>query len=148
MGTEVCTSAKRCGVDPASRWTIQPASARIAASKPDGSNWDGFGGAPDPYVRLFCPASMGTETSATSEASNTTSPTWTNGSCRLTAQQLTTTGFAFDAFDGDGFFGGADDLIAPKTTKVLTEMDLLSGAVTHGPVSSLTSVRFVITQTP
>lgn len=120
----------------------------INASKPDGAGWDSFGGAPDPFVRMFCPATATSQTSVTSAASDTRSPTWTTGSCTITAQSLTSAGFAFEVFDDDAFLGGADDRISPKITKVLTDADLLSGAVSHGASSGLTSIRFTLTLVP
>lgn len=39
-----------CGVDPASQWSIRVLGGTISQRGPDGSTWDAFGGAPDPYV--------------------------------------------------------------------------------------------------
>jgi hypothetical protein len=131
-----------------SRWRVQPASGRINPTKTDGSGWDFAGGDPDPFVRMFCPATASSQTSVTTPAGDTLTPAWTTGSCTITAQALTSTGFAFELFDDDSFLGGADDRISPKVTKVLTDAELLSGAVSHGATSGLTSIRFTLTLVP
>lgn len=147
MGDACAAMSQTCILDPQSRWTVHPASARINATKPSGSNWDTLGD-PDPYVNLYCPATASSVTDATSSLDNAYQPMWTDGECTMTADELMTTGFAFSVLDSDGLLGGSDDSIAPKTTKVLSESDLRSGTVSHGATSGLASIRFTLTRVP
>lgn len=148
MTGDACSTAQTCILDPQSQWTVHPASAAVNSSKPSGSGWDSFGGAPDPYVDLYCPASASSITDSSSSVDNSYQPTWSDGECTVTADQLMTTGFAFAVFDSDGLLGGADDSIAPKTTKVLTEAELRAGMVSHGATSGLGSIQFSLTRVP
>ncbi|MDP3504771.1 MAG: hypothetical protein Q8S33_30815 [Myxococcales bacterium] len=145
MPNQACT-AQQCGLDPQSMWRVRATTARIAARKLNGDNWDGFGGDPDGYVNLYCPATSSSVTDSSSEVTNSFTPMWTDSECTMTASALLTSGFAFAVFDADGLLGGADDLIAPKTTVMVTEATLMAGTVMRGPVSALTSITFTFTR--
>lgn len=145
MMNESCTN-QACGIDPQSMWRVRPTSARVAATKIGGSSWDSFGGDPDPFVNVYCPATSSSVTASTSTVDNSYTPTWTSGECTMTAAALMSAGFAFSVYDSDGVLGGADDLIAPKTTVVLTSATLMAGTVTRGPISALTSITFTLTR--
>lgn len=147
MGQACAPSTQTCGLDPQSQWVVHPVSAGINSTKPSGSNWDTLGD-PDPYANLYCPATAGSVTAATSSLNNDYQPMWNDGECTLTADQLMTTGFAFSVYDSDGLLGGADDLIAPKTTMVVTESDLNSGTISFGATSGLMSITFSLTGVP
>lgn len=145
MMNEACAN-QSCGLDPQSMWRVRPTMGTVTMRKPNGDNWDGFGGEPDPYVNLYCPATASSITVTSSEASNTLTPSWTTGSCVLTAAQLLSAGFAFSVYDADGFFGGADDLILAKTTVPVTTADLMAGSISRGPASALVSIAFTFTR--
>lgn len=145
MMNQACAN-QTCGLDPQSMWRIHPTMGQVTMKKTNGDNWDGFGGAPDPYVNLYCPATAASITDTSSEASNTLSPTWTDGECVVTAAQLLADGFAFSVYDADGFFGGADDSIIGKTTVTVTMADLMAGSRAHGPGSALVSISFSLTR--
>lgn len=145
MTNQACTT-QQCGLDPQSMWRVRATSARIAARKLNGDNWDGFGGDPDGTVDLYCPSTSSSVTDSSSEVTNSFTPTWTDGECTLTAAALLSSGFAFAVFDADGLFGGANDQIAPKTTVPVTEATLMAGTVMRGPVSALTSITFTFTR--
>ncbi len=145
MTNEACT-AQACGFDPQSMWRLHPSTARVAPTKLSGSGWDPGGAAPDPYVQLFCPATSSSFTDRTASASTTLTPSWSDGECVMTAAQLMSTGFAFAVYDADGLLGGADDLIAPKTTVMVSGADLMAGTLTRGPVSALTSITFTFSR--
>jgi len=145
MNTEACNS-QMCGLDPQSRWRVHASTARIAATKLGGAGWDSLGGDPDGYVDLYCPATNSGITDSSSPVTNSFTPSWTDGQCTMTAAALLSTGFAFAVLDSDGLLGGADDLIAPKTTVTVTGATLMAGTVTRGPVSALTSITFTFTR--
>ena len=145
MTNQACTT-RQCGLDPQSMWRVRATTARIAAKKLNGDNWDGFGGDPDGTVDLYCPATSSSVTDSSSEVTNSFTPTWTEGECTMTAAALLSSGFAFAVVDADGLFGGANDQIAPKTTVTVTEATLMAGTVMRGPVSALTSITFTFTR--
>jgi hypothetical protein len=133
-----------CAIDPASMWRVQAVSAQIAMNKANGSAWDTFGGAPDVFVTLFCPAtaSSGIDTPT---VDNSYLPAWTTGSCVMTAGALQSTGFAFSVTDEDGLFNG-NDTISGKTTVRLMAADFNSPTLMRGPVGQTTSITFSLTR--
>ncbi|MCA3016937.1 MAG: hypothetical protein INH41_31525 [Myxococcaceae bacterium] len=117
----------------------------IAPNRPAGTAWDP-GSGPDPFVDLYCPATATAITSSTDIARDSLMPVWTlSSSCVLTAQVLSTTGFAFRVFDSDF---PSDDEIAPRTVVRLSSSELLAGTASRGPVASLTNIMFAITLVP
>lgn len=145
MNNQACNS-QMCGLDPQSMWRIRATTARIMATKIGGAGWDSFGGDPDGYVDLYCPATSSSITDSSSEVTNSLTPSWTDGECTMTAAALMSSGFAFAVYDSDGILGGADDLIAPKTTVMVTGTTLMAGTVMRGPVSALISITFTFTR--
>lgn len=141
MGSEGCTNGM-CGLDPMSRWRFRPTRATISM------NWDNGSNPSDVYIKMWCPATASSVTSSTDFDPDTNSPTWTmGGQCTLTAQQLTTTGFAFQAIDDDGLFG--EETVCSRTTVVLTAAELLGGSsFMRGPVGGVTSITFSVMQVP
>ncbi len=120
---QVCGADQTCGIDPASTWTIQPVSASISTTN-QGADWDLGGGAPDPYVSLWCPPSASTPVS-TPAVQDSFSPTWSTGGCSMKAKDLLSVGFALAVFDQDVSF---DDTIASKGTIVPKEQELIQGS--------------------
>lgn len=123
---DICTSEQICAVDPASMWIVQPTAAMISTTN-NGASWDPGGGAPDPFVNLYCPASAAAITSATPFVSDTFTPTWTTGGCTMSAKDLMAAGVGIEVWDDDNL---VNDLIAAKGTIVVTEEDLRAGAIT------------------
>lgn len=70
-GSLSCLSGT-CGVDPSSQWVLTIVDGTVSQRGPDGSTWDGFGGAPDPFV---CVTVSGTR-HCTRAPADTFSPAW------------------------------------------------------------------------
>ncbi len=121
-GMQICKAAQSCGVDPESTWVVHPAAAVIAA-KNGAADWDLGGGAPDPYVHLWCPPTAPTPV-VTPTVNDSLTPSWTTGSCTLKAKDLLTAGFAVQVFDEDI---AVPDPVSTKRTVVPTESQLLEG---------------------
>lgn len=140
--TDLCKADQTCGLDPAGRWQLQPTSAQVA---PDnfGVGWDSFGGAPDTFLELWCPATQSNITSSTPTVTNDYAPTWTSGSCTATAAQWLADGLGFDAWEDDGL---SDDLMTAFTVVPLSETDLRAGTKTIGPAEGLDSLTFTLTK--
>ncbi|MBL8940923.1 MAG: hypothetical protein JNM69_40645, partial [Archangium sp.] len=96
------------------------------------------------YVDLYCPSNETSVTSSTPTVTDSSSPSWSSGGCVMTAAELLSLGFAFAVYDEDG--ATADDRIAAKTTVTVTQSDLMSGTLTRGPMSSLTSITFTFSR--
>jgi hypothetical protein len=140
-GRQICKADQRCGVDPESSWVLHPATAIIAAKNGAGGDWDVGGGAPDPYVHLWCPATATTPV-VTPTVNDTLTPTWATGSCTMKAKDLLTAGFALQVFDEDISFA---DPVSTKQTIVATESQLQAGKVEIA-APPLTFLRVELTQ--
>ncbi len=66
------TCSGGCKVDPNALWNIVAVRGEFAATKRDGSAWDPFNGAPDPYLKITVQNHAG----QTDNGSNTYTPTW------------------------------------------------------------------------
>lgn len=131
-----CGGGSPAGVDPASRWKVQPASGSVRTT----DTWDVGGGAPDPFVRVWCPADAGTVTATAEVVSDSFVPAWTTttGSCVMTAGELMSRGFDIAVDDEDIT---VNDPIAARTTVKLTQGDFDAGfrEITNG--TTLPSLR-------
>ena len=115
---ESCMPSGVCGINANSTWFLSIDSATIASTKPDGSAWDAFGGAPDPFVQL--------DSKRTSTKQDSFTPTWQEGST-YTANNLLVQGVTVSLFDEDV---SANDPIGDPTTIRPTEADLRTGLLT------------------
>jgi hypothetical protein len=115
-------------------WTVQPASATIA-TKNGTSDWDLGGGAPDPYVSLWCPPTA-VNAVVTPTVNDSFSPTWTTGGCTVKAKDLLTAGFAVQVFDEDI---SAADAVGTKHAIVPNESELIAGNtnISGAPLTAL-----------
>lgn len=138
--TDICKADQTCGLDPTATWRAMPTTARIAATKASGANWDLASG-PDTEIRLWCPATASIISAVMPEVGDDYSPSWTTGGCTATAAQFLGAGFAFEALEKDG---SGDDAITPRTVSTVTEAQLRAGMKLVGPVAELVSmsVRF------
>jgi hypothetical protein len=104
-------------------------------TKNGASDWDVGGGAPDPYVQLWCPPSAVTPVTSAG-VTDSFSPTWTTGGCTVKAKDLLAMGFAVQVLDEDV---AVSDPIGAKITVSPTETELLAGSkvVSSGPLTSL-----------
>jgi len=86
------------------KYSIQPMMASIPLLDPnDGADWDADSSAPDVVVELSCPKDGSTVFVSTSEVSSYT-PTWTNGACEATAEELMKSPMSINVIDVDAFF--------------------------------------------
>ena len=130
---QVCKADQTCGVDPGSRWLVQPTSAGINPNN-NGSSWDGEGSPPDVFVRMKCPGAAVTET----PESESYSPTWTSGGCIAQASALLAEPWVFQVWDSDV---SSNDTITSPLGYQFTEEALTAGTVilqASGGMKSLT----------
>jgi hypothetical protein len=139
-GKQICKADQACGVDPESMWKVQPVSATVA-TKNGAADWDVGGGAPDPYVSMWCPPSA-TAPLVTPTVKDSFSPMWTTGGCTVKGKDLLSLGFAVQVFDEDI---AAPDAVGTKRTVVPTEAELLAGSVTVSG-APLTTLRIELKQ--
>ncbi len=139
-GRQICKADQACGVDPESTWVLHPSAATIAA-KNGAADWDVGGGAPDPYVSLWCPPTNPAAV-VTPTVNDSLSPSWTTGSCTLKGKDLLSTGFAFQVFDEDI---AVADPVSTKQTVVATEAQLQAGKI-EITAPPLTFLRFELKQ--
>lgn len=130
---ETCMPTGVCGVNPNSTWFFAVDSAVIASTKTDGSAWDAFGGAPDPFVQL--------DTKRTSTKQDTFTPTFQEGTT-YTATNLLNQGVSITVYDEDV---SANDLIGGPTTVRPTEADLRTGVLTVKNLGRAQSITFTLT---
>lgn len=126
---QVCKTDQTCGVDPESLWRVQPSAAVIAAND-NGVAWDALGGAPDPFVSLYCPAGSAAPTASTPSVADSFMPTWATtvpAHCVMKARDLVSTGVGVAVWDEDV---SDDDVIASKGAVPVTEAQLLAGSAT------------------
>lgn len=131
---DVC-SAGACALDPTSRWLVRPTTLTVQAG------WDATSPA-DVELGLWCPASMSSITAIMPKVDDDNTPSWSSGGCTLTADQLITTGFDFDAIDQDVF---DFQQIAARTHVSITEAHLRAGVRT-GSIGTITSITFTLTR--
>jgi hypothetical protein len=67
-----CTAAGACEPDPTTRWTVEAVDGMVLERKSDGSNWDPFGGLPDPFVCV----TIASDRECSASVSDTLSPVW------------------------------------------------------------------------
>jgi hypothetical protein len=133
---QACTAAQSCALDPTSKWRIQPTSAQVASTN-QGSDWDIGGGAPDPFVELWCPSTAATSV-RTPTVNDSYMPTWSSGGCTMTEIDLLSVGFAVAVWDEDV---SVNDPISGKGTIAPTEANLNAAFI------NLTAMPTLITMT-
>lgn len=136
-GNQVCRAGvASCGIDPASRWRVQPVSAVITATN-NGTDWDGDASAPDVVVKMTCPPTSAPVMSQTPEVQSLT-PAWSTGGCVTTAAALFAQPWLFQVFDIDLV---ADDTITSGLQVQFDEADLTAGSTAISPVGGLQSLQ-------
>lgn len=130
---ETCTSSGFCGISPNSTWFFAVDSATISSTKADGSAWDAFGGAPDPFVQL--------DGKRTSTQQDTFTPVFAEGTT-YTATNLLTQGVSVTVYDEDV---SANDAIGGPTFVRPTEADLRLGVLTVKNLGRAQSITFSLT---
>lgn len=130
---ESCLPSGLCGITPNSTWFFAADHATVATTKSDGSAWDPFGGAPDPYVQL--------DSTRTSIKQDTFSPIWQEGTT-YTATNLLSQGVSVTVYDSDP--NSSDDLIGGPTTVRPTEADLRRGTLTVNNLGQVISISFTM----
>lgn len=136
-GANVCLTGGYCGVDPESKWLIQPFSAAIAASN-NGTSWDGDSSPPDVVVTTTCPPASAPTVSKTSP-SESYSPAWSTGGCVAKAKYLLGGPVIFTLDDADMAF---DDSITSALSFQVEAGDFSSGQVSLGAANGLKSIVF------
>lgn len=140
-----CLTAQACGAstrvcetpfDPNQQFTVIATSAQVSTS----TSWDDLSD-PDCGLQFYCPSSASSVTATADVRGDTSSPTWTttSGTCRLSAMQLISGGFAFSAYDEDLL---SNDTITAKMTVTPTMAELLAGSKTVTGAAGLTSITF------
>ena len=137
---QVCLTDQTCGVDPESTWLVQPDSAKISTTN-NGNDWDLGGGAPDPFVQLWCPFNAASVTSQTPFVQDSFTPTWSTGGCLMKAKDLLSLGYSIEVWDADV---SNDDVIAAKASIAVTEKHLLQGYMTMTNNSTLLSMKVLL----
>ena len=135
-GQQICRVDQSCGVNPESRWRVQPVSAVIASSN-NGTEWDGDGSAPDARIEMLCPPTSSPVQGMTPTAQNTYTPSWSSGGCITTASALLAGPWTFQPFDEDL---ASDDPISQPFTYRFEESDFVAGTVTLSAGGGLTSI--------
>ena len=128
-GNGICKTDQTCGVDPNSRWKIQPVSATLPEKNGAGEAWDVPGGLPDPFVALFCPGTQTVSTTVTPTVADTLTASWSTTSgtgCIMTASALMTAGFKAQVMDEDI---SSHDVVAVTAVTTLSEADFSLGYV-------------------
>lgn len=138
---QVCRADQACGVDPESTWLVQPVSATIASSN-NGTAWDGDNSGPDVKVYGWCPDTSASAT-ATPEASDTYTPTWSTGGCTAKAKDLLADGWGFQVIDVDLV---NDDTITARLKVTLREQDFVQGGFSLQPTGGLTALQVRLTK--
>ena len=130
---ETCMASGLCGISPNSTWFFAVDTATITSTKPDGSAWDAFGGAPDPFVQL--------DGKRTTTQQDTFTPTFAEGTT-YTATNLLTQGVSVTVYDEDV---SSNDLIGGPTFVRPTEADLRLGVLTVKNLGEAQSITFTLT---
>lgn len=136
----ICKTDQTCGVDPEGTWKVQPLNAKIATTN-QGADWDFGGGAPDPFVTLYCPSTAAAVTSTTPTVTDSFTPTWSTGGCVMKAKDLMGLGYAIQAWDEDV---SVNDPICGKGTIVPKESDLFAGTMNLAALPNLISLNVAL----
>lgn len=120
-----------CVADLTSKWSVQPQGANIPLLDPvDGEEWDADYSAPDVVVEMDCPIAGVAVPTSTSESSSY-HPSWTDGACVTSAQELLKEPVKIRVIDVDAVF---DDEISARLYE-FTDADFKKGSV-EVPTSS------------
>lgn len=134
----VCaTTTQTCELDPNALWKVQPLSATVSSTN-QGSDWDVGGGAPDPFVSLWCPSSAASATNVTPTVMDSYAPTWSTGGCVMKAKDLMSVGYAIQVWDEDL---SSNDPISGKGTIVAKESDLIAGSTDLTAMPTLITMK-------
>jgi hypothetical protein len=121
-----CLTNRTCGYQPDVAWHVTVDSAVIAATNGTAA-WDASGGAPDPFVRLWCSPNASVPKVSTTIVDDLT-PKWSTGAdCFIPYEDLASKGFAIELLDEDI---AVHDTILPKMTVVPKPADFASNAIT------------------
>jgi hypothetical protein len=131
QGGDACSQGA-CQLDPNSTWLVRTSAMEVEP---------GFDltSPADVEVGLWCPASESTVTALMAKVQDSDSPTWSSGGCTMTAADLLSTGFDFDALDIDST--GAD-VISDRVHVPVTAAHLTAGRLT-GSTTYITSITIV-----
>lgn len=130
------------GLDPTSRWRVQPTQASVKSTN-NGASWDALNGAPDPKVYLRCPATAASSTHSTPEEADTYYPTWSTGGCDMTAGDLQQLGFGFQVVDVDV---SSDDPITQWYVVKPNASAFTAGGFSFGDTDGLSSIQFSLSR--
>lgn len=120
-----CLTTRTCGYHPDVAWHVTVESAAINATNGT-ADWDVGGGAPDPFVRLWCSPSASTPKTSTTIV-DSLAPKWPLGAdCFIPYKDLASTGFAIELLDDDV---AVNDTIVAKTTVIAKPADFTSGSM-------------------
>jgi hypothetical protein len=97
---------------------------------------------PDIELGLWCPSTETSVTDVMPKVQDSTTPSWSSGGCTMTANELTTVGFDFDALDID--LTGAD-VVVGRTRVVAMPAQLQAGSVS-GSVGTISRITFTFTR--
>lgn len=120
---KICKADQTCGVDPERFWQVQPVSATIGNTN-NGADWDFGGGAPDPFVDLWCPETAASVTNRTPTVVDSFFPTWSTGGCLMKAKDLMAAGYGIQVWDEDV---ASNDAISGYGKITVSESALLTG---------------------
>lgn len=134
----VCKPGGYCGVDPNTKWRVQPVSAKIASTN-NGSEWDGDGDPPDVEVNMTCPAlPPASPTYGTAPEYGNFNPTWDSGGCVTTAGALLASPWKYQLMDVDW---DIDDTITGYITHQITEDEFDVGFFHVGPSGGMVTMK-------
>ncbi len=133
---QVCKVNQTCGVDPESRWRVQPLSAVITPTN-NGAQWDTGGSPPDPFIVMGCPPLSAPIQTSTPAVADTLNPTWTSGGCVTTAAALLSEPWQFQPYDEDI---SSHDPISQAWAYQFEEGDFQKGTITLNAGGGLTSI--------
>ncbi|OJH33737.1 hypothetical protein BON30_47270 [Cystobacter ferrugineus] len=113
-----------CLTDRATQWSLQPLSASVPPSKPDGGSWDMGSDAPDVVVELDCPVE-GTVGKVKTAESPSFTPSWQDGACVTTAPEWRNAPIHIKVLDVD--FLSSEEILT--TSYTLEEEDFAAGTI-------------------
>ena len=116
-----CGNSGVCELDPSGFWVVTVTNGWVYEKQPDGTSWDSFGGAPDPFVCL----TINGDRKCTIPAKDTSNPSWNGAYPKATATALQT-GVKVEYWDED--ISGHDEICKASTISFSTN-NFKTGAV-------------------
>lgn len=105
FGGSVCGSSGSCAPDPAANWIVEAVDGVVLENQADGSNWDPFGGQPDPFVCI----TINGDRQCSDSISDTLSPVWNFRHPMSASTSTLQSGIRFEVRDSDSTSG--DDVV-------------------------------------